>query len=119
MIMAQWFVQNILCMQLNTTFDGKIKKCEEANSQLLGLKKHFHVHDYLKNMKAIVQIINMSERASIWWEYLKSVKENSKRKITWKQFNKYFGSKFLREGYYEGKIKEFHDLKLGKLAIYF
>jgi hypothetical protein len=34
------------------TFDGEIKKGEEAEAWLLSLKKYFRVHDYSENLKA-------------------------------------------------------------------
>ena len=34
------------------SFDGEIKKGEEAKAWLLGLKKYFRVHDYSENLKA-------------------------------------------------------------------
>jgi hypothetical protein len=34
------------------TFDGEIKKGEEAKAWILGLKKYFRVHDYSENLKA-------------------------------------------------------------------
>jgi hypothetical protein len=33
------------------TFDGEIKKGEEAKVWLLGLNKYFRVHDYFENLK--------------------------------------------------------------------
>jgi hypothetical protein len=37
--------------------------------------------------------------------------------MTWKQFEKYFRKAYLSEKYYDGKIKEFHEHKLGKLTM--
>ena len=34
------------------TFDGEIKKGEEQEAWILGLKKYFRVHNYLENLKA-------------------------------------------------------------------
>ena len=33
-------------------FDGEIKKWEEAEAWILGLKKYFRVHNYLENLKS-------------------------------------------------------------------
>jgi hypothetical protein len=76
------------------------------------MRKKFQVHDYFGNMKVRVAIYNMNNRASIWWEDLKNVKKTSERKITWKIFKKYFHHKYMSERYYDGKIKEFHEMKL-------
>ena len=35
----------------------------------------------------------------------------------WKQFKKYFKKKYLSDRYYDDKIKEFHELKLGQLTM--
>jgi hypothetical protein len=99
------------------TFDGEIKKGEEAEAWLLGLKKYFRVHDYSDNMKARVAIFNLNGKASIWWEDLKNVTGIHERKLTWKQFEECFRKKYLSERYYDGKIKEFHELKLGQLTM--
>ena len=34
------------------SFDGEIKKGEEVEAWLLGLKKYFRVHDFSENLKA-------------------------------------------------------------------
>ena len=65
-------------------------------------------------MKARVSIFNMNGRASIWWEHLKQVKRISERRLKWKQFKKHFKQKYLSDRYYDDKIKEFHELRLGK-----
>ena len=65
-------------------------------------------------MKASVAIFNLTGRASIWWEHFKQVKKINERKIVWKQFQKYFKQKYLSDRYYDDKIKEFHELRLGQ-----
>ena len=54
---------------------------------------------------------------SICWEYLKEIKGLKETKLTWKQFEKYFRKAYLPEKYYDEKIKEFHEHKLGKLTM--
>jgi hypothetical protein len=68
------------------TFDGEIKKGEEAEVWLLGLKKYFRVHDYSENLKALITIFNLNGKASIWWEDPKNVKQIHERDFSWKQF---------------------------------
>ena len=65
-------------------------------------------------MKARVAIFNLLGRASIWWEHFRKVKKINERKIVWKQFQKYFKQKYLSDRYYDDKIKEFHELRLGQ-----
>ena len=42
------------------------------------------------------------------------VKNINERKIVWKQFQKYFKQKYLSDGYYDDKIKDFHEMRLGQ-----
>ena len=79
--------------------------------------KYFQVQGYSRNMKAKVAIFNMNGITSIWWDHLMQVKNINDRKIRWKQFKKYFKQKYLSDGYYDEKIKEFHELKLGHLSM--
>ena len=44
-------------------------------------------------------------------------KEINERNIVWKQFQNYFKEKYLFDRYYDDKIKEFHELKLGQLTM--
>jgi hypothetical protein len=71
------------------TFDGEIKK-REVEGWLLGLKKHFRVHNYSENTKARIAIFNLNGGASIRWEDLKELKGLKESKLTWRQFEKYF-----------------------------
>ena len=66
------------------------------------------MQDYFGNMKARVSIFNLNGRESIWWEHFKQVK-----RISEVQFKKYFKQKYLSDRYYDDKIKEFHELRLG------
>jgi hypothetical protein len=99
------------------TFDGEIKKGEEAKFWLLGLKKYFRVHVYSKNLKAQISIFNMNGKASIWWGDLRNVKGIPEKNLSWKKIEKYFKKKYLSEKYFDGKTNEFYELKLGQLTI--
>ena len=99
------------------TFDGHIKKGEEAKVCVLDLKKYFIVQDYSNNLKAQIAIFNLNGKASIWWEDLRNVKGIHEKYLSWKQFEKYFKKKYLSENYFDGKTKEFYELKLGQLTI--
>jgi hypothetical protein len=99
------------------SFDGEVKKGEEAEACLLGLKKYFRVHDYSENLKARITIFNLDGKASIWWEYLRNVKGVHEKDFSWKQFDKYFRKKYLSEKYMDGKTKELYELRLGQLTI--
>jgi hypothetical protein len=64
------------------TFVGEIKRGEEAKAQMLGLKKYFQVHNYLKKTKENIIVFNLNGGASIWWEDLKKVKRLKESKMT-------------------------------------
>jgi hypothetical protein len=68
-------------------------------------------------LKARIAIFNLNGKASIWWEYLKNVKGIHEEDLSWKQFEKHFKKKYLSEKYFDGKTKEFYELKLGQLII--
>jgi hypothetical protein len=70
------------------SFDDEIKKGEEAEAWLLGLKKYFRIHDFSENMKAQVATFNLNGKASIWWEDLKNVKGVHEEDLSWERFEK-------------------------------
>jgi hypothetical protein len=45
------------------------------------------------------------------------VKGIHEKELSWKQFEKYFKKKYMSEKYFDGKTKEFYELKLGELTI--
>jgi hypothetical protein len=45
------------------------------------------------------------------------VQQITKKDITWKEFKKYFKKKYLTKRYYDIKMKEFFELKLGSMSI--
>ena len=72
-------------------FNGEVKNGQEVEAWLLGMRKYFQVQDYSGNMKARVAIFNLTGRESIWWEHFRKVnKIRERRKIVWKQFQKFF-----------------------------
>jgi hypothetical protein len=99
------------------SFDGEIKKGEEVEAWLLGLKKYFRVHDYSENLKARIAIFNLNVKASIWWDDLRNVKGFHEKEFSWKRFEKYFRKQYLSENYMDGKTKDFYELRLGQLTI--
>ena len=78
------------------------------------MRKYFQVQEYSGKMKARVAIFNLTGRASIRWEHFRKVNKINERNIVWKQFRKYFKEKYLSNRYYDDKIKEFHELRLGQ-----
>ena len=47
------------------TFDGELKKLEDVEEWLLGMKKFLKLHDYIVNMKAMIAIFNLKGKVDI------------------------------------------------------
>jgi hypothetical protein len=45
------------------------------------------------------------------------VQHIEKNKVTWREFKRYFQKKFLTKRYYDKKMKELFELKLGSMTI--
>jgi hypothetical protein len=99
------------------TFNGEIKKGEEKEVWMLGLKKYFRFHDYFENLKVRIAIFNLNGKASIWLEDLRNMKRIHEKDLSWQQCDKYFKKKYMSEKFFDGKTKEFYELKLGQLTI--
>jgi len=54
------------------TFDGEMKKSQDAKAWLLGMRKFFILHDYLENMKAKIDTFNLKGKTYIYWEDVKN-----------------------------------------------
>jgi len=99
------------------TFNGEVETGEEAEAWLSGMKKYFQIYNYCGELKARMAIYNLTGKADIWWQDLKRMKWIKERGVTWSNFKKYFKKQYLSEQYYEGKAKEFYELKLGNLSM--
>ena len=53
----------------------------------------------------------------MWWDQLVQVQNIREKYITWKEFKRYFEKKYLTKRYYDRKMKEFFELKLGSMTI--
>ena len=56
------------------TFDGEMKKSQDVEAWLLGMKKFFILHEYSENMKARIITFNLKGKVDIWWEDVKNTK---------------------------------------------
>jgi hypothetical protein len=68
-------------------------------------------------LKARIAIFNLNGKDSIWWEDLRNVKGIHENELSWKRFFKYFKKKYLSDKYFDGKTKEFYELRSGQLTI--
>ena len=49
------------------TFNGEVKKGEEVEAWLSGMRKYFQIYNYSDKLKAKVAIYNLTGKANIWW----------------------------------------------------
>jgi hypothetical protein len=53
----------------------------------------------------------------MWWDHLVQVQHLKEKNVTWKDFKRHFEKKYLTKRYYNKKMKEFFELKLGSMTI--
>jgi len=81
------------------TFDGYLKKTEDAETWIIGMKKFFELHNYIDNMKARVAIFSLRGKTNIWWKYVKQVRDIRIKDLSWHEFKRLFRKKNLSEMY--------------------
>ena len=57
------------------TFDGDVKKMEDAEAWILGMKNLFEIHEHADNMKEKIVIFILKGKIEIWWEDVKWVRD--------------------------------------------
>jgi hypothetical protein len=48
------------------SFDGEVNYGQEVEAWLLRMRKYFQVHNYFDNIKDIMDLFNLNNRALIW-----------------------------------------------------
>ena len=99
------------------TFDGEVKQEKDVEAWLIGLRKFFQLHQYTPNMEARVAIYHLQGKATIWWDQLVKLKDIDEDKTSWRKFKKYFQKEYLSEHYYDKKMEELFELKLGSMTM--
>jgi hypothetical protein len=99
------------------TFDGEHKKDEDAETWSMGMIKYFQLHNYSSHAEGIIDIYQLKGKTSMWWDQRVQMKHIKDKSVTWKEFKKYFEKKYLIKRYYDKKMKEFFELKLGSMKI--
>jgi hypothetical protein len=89
-------------------FDGEHKKEEDVETWLIGMKKYFQLQNYSSHAEG---------RIRMWWDQLLQVQHIREKDITWREFKRYFEKKYLTKIYYDRKMKEFFELKMGSVTI--
>ena len=49
------------------TFNGELKKLEDAKAWMLEMNKFFEFHVYTKNMKSRITIFSLNGKENKWW----------------------------------------------------
>jgi len=98
-------------------FNGEVETGEEAEAWLSGMHKYFQIYNYSGELKAKMAIYNLVGKVDIWWQDIKRVKCLRERRVSWKTFKMLSKKQYLSEQYFEGKAKEFYELKLGNMTM--
>jgi hypothetical protein len=99
------------------TFDGEHKREEDAETWLLGMKKYFQLQNYSAHAEGRIAMYQLKGKASMWWDQFVQVQHIREKEVTWKEFKRYFEKKYLTKRYYDRKMKEFFELKLGSMTM--
>ena len=71
------------------------------------------MHNYSSNLEARIATYHLHGKATIWWDQLNQVEHINENNITWKKFNKYFQKEYLSEHFYDNKMQELFELRMG------
>jgi hypothetical protein len=99
------------------TFDGEHKKEKDAETLLLGMRKYFQLQNYSSHAEGRIVMYQLKGKASMWWGQLVQLQHVREKYITWKEFKRYFERKYPTKRYYDRKMKDFFELKLGSMTI--
>ena len=68
-------------------------------------------------MKTRIAIYNLNGKAARWWRDLKNTKKAELREIQWSKFCNIFQEKYMSESFFDTKVKEFHELRMGYMTM--
>jgi hypothetical protein len=81
------------------------------------MRKYFQLHNYSSQAEGRIFIYHLKGKASMWWDQYVQVQHIIEKTVTWREFKRYFEKKYLTKRYYDRKMKEFFELKLGSMTI--
>ena len=90
---------------------------EKFEEWILGIRKYFQVHKYSIKIKAHLSIYNLNGKATRWWRDLKHTKKYELRELWRSKFRKFFQEKCMSKWFFERKVKEFHELRMGSMTM--
>ena len=53
----------------------------------------------------------------MWWDQFVQMQHIDKKKVTWREFKRYFQKKYLTKHHYDKRMTKFFELKLGSMTI--
>ena len=68
-------------------------------------------------MKSHLAIYNLNKNAARWPTDLKHTKKDAVKEIRWSNFRRISEEKYMYERFYGGKVKYFHELRMGSMTI--
>jgi hypothetical protein len=98
-------------------FDGERKKDEDVETFLQNMRKYFQLHNYSSLEEGRIAIYQLKEKKSMWSDQYVKVQHIDEKKVTWREFKRYFQRKYLTKRYYDKKMKDLFELKLGGTTI--
>jgi hypothetical protein len=99
------------------TFDGENQKEEDVETWLLGMRKCFQQKNYSSHAQGRIAMYQLKGKESMWWDQILKVQYIKEKNVTWKEFKNYFENKYLNKRYYDRKMKELFELKLGRMTM--
>jgi hypothetical protein len=99
------------------TFNGEHKKGKEVKAWLLEMKKYLQLHYYPSGVEFRIETYHLQGNTTMWWDQLKQDNHLDEKNISWRWFNEYFQEKYFSKHYYERKMKDFFELKLGSMEM--
>jgi hypothetical protein len=98
-------------------FNAKHRKGDEVEAWMLGMKKYFQLHDYPSGVETRIATYQLQGKLAMWWEKRNQSKHLDDKRVSWRQLKGYFKDKYLSEHYYDKKMKDFFELKLGSMKM--
>ena len=75
--------------------------------------KYFRVHNYSSEMKAHQAIYNLNGKSTKWCRDLKNTEKDEVKEIIWSVFWRIFLENYMTEIFFNERVKEFHELRMG------
>jgi hypothetical protein len=99
------------------SFDGEREREYYVEAWLLGLRRYFQLHNCSSNLEDKISTYHLHGKVAMWWDQLKQVEHINESRITWKQLRKYFQKEYLSEHFYDKKMQDFFELRLGSMTM--